>query len=256
MRLPDLPATLTILILSLVLVQLSLNQAGAQVHTNNSSTIFIEGIDIAPTSTPKPPRGSGGKLLPTTTLNQHEAEESQSVVPHPNPQEQKPPEEKKFFSLRLDQSDVDFGPIDPTNPVIRTHRFVLDPGNATGYSLFAYANHPLMKQEEVFIPDTTCDDGQCTQAVARPWEDTLTYGLGFRCDETENDTFCSPDFLNQQHYRQFADVAKQETGMQVIRSLGTNKPVNARITYKVNVAGTQEKGTYTNALVFIAAPGF
>jgi hypothetical protein len=246
-------AFLTILItLSYLLLSsaLSVKHSEAAYRTSNSeSVIEIEDIDIAPTSTPTPLPGVKLQISLTPITN-----------PTPTPQiiQTKKEEPKVFFSFSMSQSDIDFGIIDPTNPVIRTQSISLNPGNSRGISLFAYENHPLqVKEASSFIPDTSCDDGRCSEKISSLWENTLTYGFGFRCESEKNaDSVCAQDFNNQESYRQFADVAKKESGQGILKALDINRPVTARIILKTNIPGTQAQGAYTNALVFIAAPTF
>lgn len=251
MRLPD--SLMRVLLLGLVLSpgMVFMREAAAQTFTNNESNIYIEGIDIAPTNTPRPSRGA---LKRRPSLS---PQPSIATIPSPVVPESKP-EPKVFFTLSLAQSDVDFGQIDPTNPVIRTHSISLNTGNARGVSLFAYQNHPLqIPDTKTTIPDTSCDDGRCTQAIASGWENTLTYGVGFRCDnESDASPVCAREFANPQNYRQFADVSHKESGIQVLSTTHGRNPLNARLTYKVNVPGTQPAGRYTNAFVLIASPTF
>lgn len=247
MYLSRLPKTISLAIVLLFLAGLP---TYAFTATDFNSSIEVGEIDIAPTDGPVPspkrnqrpiqPRGETQQRLPSVIQNR--------------------PLNKTtaFFSLSLTSLDADFGVVDPTNPVIRTQRLSLEPGTSQNFSLFLYENHPLqIKNTQNFIPDTTCDDGRCTEKTASVWENTLTYGFGFRCDhDGQKQNPCAHEFSHQQFYKQFADVSKKEPGAQLLNGEADSRTVQARITYKLNVSGTQAKGIYENALVFIAAPRF
>jgi hypothetical protein len=224
----------------------------AYTSTNYRSTIDILDIDIAPSATPKVPRQQQPNEAPKQT---------QAIPNRTNqqaPREEAVDEVKRYFSISLSAGDLDFGVIDPTNPVIRTHQITVSAGNTHGYTLLGYENHtPQAANKSVFIHDTSCDDGTCTETTAAPWLNTLTYGFGFRCDKAGNDvTSCMPEFQKPEHFKQLGDVSKQESGAFVLRSAVPGQNSQARITYKLNIPGTQAKQAYTNALVFIATPRF
>lgn len=224
----------------------SVKHADAQFRsTNNESTIEIESIDIAPTNTPIP---SPNPHIPTPTVNPRSQLPNIPVISETTKQ-------PRFFSLELSHSDIDFGSIDPTEPVIRTNDIIIDRGNASGMSLFVYQNHPLTVsgKPQLFIPDTTCDDGACTSDEASLWVNTLTYGAGYRC---ENETVCNLDFNTQHSYRPFATVNKNKASASILSDSVRSQKAVLKMNYKINISGTQQKGSYTNALIFIAAPTF
>lgn len=239
--------------LSIVILLLLISQpVEAQFRsTNNETTIEINTVDIAPTNTPKPtPRTSAPTATPTNIPPK------QGTVPLP-PLPPEKPEEPKFFTLTLSHSDIDFGMIDPTEPSIRTNTLSLMRGNAQGMSLFAYQNHPLETANKAFIPDTTCDDGTCTPLAGSIWANTLTYGSGYHCEtDTDKSPACASDFMNQQTYRPFATVSESHTAGSLLAPNLKTDTLHLKLNYKINVSGTQQKGSYTNALMFIAAPTF
>lgn len=216
---------------------------------NQDTRIDIGGIDIAPTNTPVPTVSLLRKPTPKIVLPQRQ----ETTIK----QGDKIQVEKRYFTLSVSGSDIDYGTMDPTNPVLRTHRFSIDPGSARGYSLFAYENHHLgLSDNSAFIPDSTCDDGNCTESISSLWENTLTYGLGVRCDlEEKNKDSCLSSFATEHSYKQLADLSQKEPGT-VLMSSQSDQVLDGKLTYKVNVPGTQKSGDYTNAVVLIAAPGY
>lgn len=157
------------------------------------------------------------------------------------------------FSFALSENIIDFGILSATNPVTRTA--VLSVSNANGtYKVIGYENHPLVAANGGRINDTTCDNGACTEIVPAVWTNTLTYGFGFRCDNVQG-TDCDPSFKSDDDYKQFADISKKDTP-QAIMSGTSSKKSESKITYKVNIAGTQRPGTYANTITYIAIPSF
>ena len=159
------------------------------------------------------------------------------------------------FIFTISQASVDFGILYPTNPLTRTFTLSLSRGSATGYSIFSSQDHPPQNASESIIPDTTCDSGTCSESTGGLWTNTLTYGFGYRCDNVSGKD-CSADFTTSNFYKQFADDSKNETGQPIMNSRGIGETSEAKITYKINIAGTQPQGNYGNTVTYIAVPNF
>jgi hypothetical protein len=160
------------------------------------------------------------------------------------------------FSFSISQSLIDFGILSPTNPVIRNAILTVNNRSGEGYTVSASENHPLQSAASgQTIPDTTCDNGACTQLVSGIWENALTYGFGYRCDPI-SDRDCADGFANNQSYKQFADESKNEAPQTVMLSSSNGGTKQVKITYKVNISGTQPAGAYANTITFIAVPSF
>lgn len=160
------------------------------------------------------------------------------------------------FRFSITNTYIDFGIIEPTNPVTRTSTLTVSNGSANGYSVTAFENHQLLVNSSgQLIPNTTCDAGTCTQTTAAAWTNTLTYGFGYRCDNVSG-TDCNTDFSNSTYYKQFADASAGQSPVSVMSSsnVGTNR--QSQITYKVNISGTQPAGTYQNVITYIATPTY
>ncbi len=159
-----------------------------------------------------------------------------------------------LFSFTISQTLIDFGTITPTNPVTRTNSLTISNRSANGYTVTASQNNPLKTSSGATIPDTTCDNGACTQTTASAWTGTLTYGFGYRCDN-QTGTDCATGFAGSTFYKQFADSSNSESSQSVMSgaSTGTKK---SQITYKINISGTQAAGTYSNVITYIATPTF
>ena len=160
------------------------------------------------------------------------------------------------FSFEISQSIIDFGILSPTNPVIRNIILTVNNRSSQGYSVNVSENNPLQSQASgQVIPDVTCDNGKCTEIVSDSWASTLTYGFGYRCDPVTVDE-CADGFSNADNYKQFADAARNEPPQPVMASATTGSNKQVKITYKVNIAGSQPPGSYTNVITYIAVPTF
>lgn len=139
--------------------------------------------------------------------------------------------------LRISVSSdlIDYGPITPTNHIKRNLTISVDPGSTHEYDLFTFANHPLTF-EQTSIPDTTCDEGSCSENVPSIWINPFTFGLGFSFDDM--------------FYQQFADVSKNEAMVAIPQG---------KIIIKLNVNQTQPLPSdkhYEHNVTFTAVPRF
>lgn len=164
------------------------------------------------------------------------------------------------FSVSLSSEIIDFGSLTPTNPIVRTLDLNIYSLSAYGYSILAYENHPL-QSENANIPDTTCDNGECSHESAKEWINTLTYGFGYRCDNVIG-VDCDSSFSNAEgtpsgpnFYKHFADGSNRQAEQSVMSGIGS-KNKQARMSYRVNIAGNQAEGIYSNIVTYIAVPSF
>jgi len=162
----------------------------------------------------------------------------------------------KPFIFSISQILIDYGILSPTNPVSRTNILTVYNDFPNGYSVTAFENHSLTNESSLStIPDTTCDTGTCSDLNPGPWNNILTYGFGHRCDNLSDLNACSNDFYNSNYYKQFPNISNSKNPQIIMSSanIGKNK---ARITYKVNISGTQAIGFYNNTITFVATPNF
>lgn len=160
------------------------------------------------------------------------------------------------FSFSVSQSQIDFGLLSPTNPVTRNAIVSISNRSAQGYSVSASEDHPLrVSASGQIIPDTTCDNGGCSDTASSTWSNALTYGFGYRCD-TIGTNDCASGFTSDQSYKQFADESLGESPQAIMAGATNGQNRQVKITYKVNVAGSQAPGSYQNTITFIAVPSF
>lgn len=153
------------------------------------------------------------------------------------------------FSFLVSNNLVDYGPLTPTNPVFRTTDLIISRGSSRGYSVFAFANRQLSDVDNNSIPDTTCDNGICSETSSAVWSSSLSFGFGYRCEIEALP--CSKDFLIENSFKQFANDSKSEAYQAIINSFDSRK---AKIEYKVNISNNQAKSSYSNSITFIAVP--
>lgn len=160
------------------------------------------------------------------------------------------------FRFSISATSIDFGTLTPTNPILRDNTLTVSNQSAGGFVVKAFENHPLMVPTTgATIPDTTCDNGSCSETSASSWTSTLTYGFGYRCDGVDSVNYCPADFTGLDSYKQFSDVAKNEKAQTVMKG-ATGRNQKAKITYKVNISATQFAGLYSNAITYIATPTY
>lgn len=160
------------------------------------------------------------------------------------------------FKFTISETLIDFGILSATNPVSRTNNLTVSSRSPHGYSVTASENHPLLDPlTNALIPDTTCDNGSCSQSSSAVWTSILTYGFGYRCDNV-NENDCESSFSDKTAYKQFADSSREETPETLMSGKNTARGREAQITYKVNISGAQPAGLYSNVITYIAAPTF
>ncbi|HVT00811.1 MAG TPA: hypothetical protein VHE53_01085 [Patescibacteria group bacterium] len=158
------------------------------------------------------------------------------------------------FSFSISSVSINFGSLNPGEPISRTNTLTVSNGSAFGYQVTAAENHELLAPPSgQLIPNTTCDAGTCTNVTASAWTSPLTYGFGYRCDNISG-TDCSTDFSNSTFYKQFSNLAHNQTPQVVMSSANVGRGRTTQITYKVNISATQAAGGYQNAIIYVATP--
>ena len=146
------------------------------------------------------------------------------------------------FSFSLSQNVIDFGKLTATNPVLRDISLTIT--SKSSYQILTSQDHPLRTKNNLIIPDTTCDNGSCSEITEAPWANTLTYGFGYRTDAMQDDM-----------YKQLADLSRNEAFQSVLQG-GNVQNRQSKFTYKVNISGTQTPGAYSNSVTIIATPDY
>lgn len=154
--------------------------------------------------------------------------------------------------LLLSDSVIDFGPLSPTDFITRDSAITILGDPSYMYSVLAYQNHPLQNEKNQIIPNTRCDDGNCTDNVATDWTDTLTFGFGYHCTNNKG-TDCEKSFGDKDSYKTFSMNDTNQNGSTVMSGQISSTKKN-NILYKINVPGTQQQGLYQNSITYLAVP--
>jgi hypothetical protein len=175
---------------------------------------------------------------------------------------------KSPFAFSLSETLIYFGPLSPTNPIARTSKLSISSASANGYSVIAFEDRELSAAAKsdlaavasdatsgAIIPDTSCDNGLCSETISAPWTNPLTYGFGYRCDNIAGSD-CLADFSDSTLYKQFANNSKNEMPETILSGTNERQENISQITYKVNISGAQPKGSYQNVITYIAVPNF
>ncbi|OGH17977.1 MAG: hypothetical protein A3C22_00980 [Candidatus Levybacteria bacterium RIFCSPHIGHO2_02_FULL_37_10] len=218
-------------LLGYLFIGLFLSIANGQSMSNNDYIIKTENLDTAPNTHPV----RNNEVKPSM-------QKPKEHIPSSAP-----------FSVALSSDIVDFGALSPTNPIIRTVDLTVSNIPSYGYSVLAFENNAL-KNNKIFIPNATCDSGECSHEIAGEWINPLSFGFGYRCDNVIGRD-CGSSFFNSNFYKHFADISNSQTPQSVMVSAESGNR-SVRLSYKVNISGTQTQGVYNNIITYIAVPNF
>lgn len=163
----------------------------------------------------------------------------------------------KGFKFTISNQIIDYGILTPTNPIIRENLLKIFNTSSGYFSVYTYQNHPLTHSSSsaIFIPDTSCDNGACTHFISSTWENTLTYGFGYSCENMKTAS-CMPDFPNTNYFKQFPNLTDKEEPQPVIRGSKNANEIVAGIIHKVNVSTSQPQQKYSNKINYLLVPGY
>lgn len=224
--------------------------AGALTMSNNNY-LLQSNLD----STTSTLNNSTYRLESSVGQNSPDAAKSQnySLAPAPEPKSAALPIVP--FSFGISETAIDFGTLSPTNPVSRQHAITIQTGSAFGFTLYGSSNQPLTNIQNAIIPNTTCDNGQCNSDNSSVWTSTLAYGFGYRCENKKNIS-CGRGFSKQSYFKHIPNISSQEDSVVILESALPFYALEAILTYKLNVSGTQPQGNYENTITYIAVPNY
>lgn len=162
----------------------------------------------------------------------------------------------KPFQFVISNTNINLGLLTAQAHNTASHTLLVNAPNAGGYTVYAYEAHPLQTIDGSYaIPDTTCDNNDCDETVAKLWQDTEVGGFGFNIQGND----VASDFLSADHFRQFANKAATSPvePMEAVMST-TSAAFNrqASVTYKAGLSGSEAAGRYQTSVVYIAVPGY
>ncbi|MFH1971335.1 MAG: hypothetical protein ABIJ05_03060 [Patescibacteria group bacterium] len=156
------------------------------------------------------------------------------------------------FSFQISKLAISFGTLIPGTPATDSHTLTVSAGGAGGYQVKAFENNPLRTFNNLStIADTSCNSS-CDEETAGEWTQDTKYGFGFNVSGDD----VPGDFINDDYFRQFADLSFAEIPQVVMSSIYVGRSRQALVTYKVNVSGVQEAGTYSNIITYVAIPTY
>jgi len=156
------------------------------------------------------------------------------------------------LSFTIDKLNINFGNLVPGVGVTDTNLLTVTTPSGRGYQITASENHPLWTSPSHYVPDTTCDLGDCTITNSSPWITDNKYGFGFNVTGIGATGY----FANSTYFRPFASIYNNHTPS-IIAS--ENKPVKAReaiVTYRVLISSVQTAGEYQNFITYTLTPKY
>lgn len=202
-------------------IGLFLPKANASTTQNNNYTLEKQNVEIQPFKKPTPTPKAEKK--PFASGKNYTVEANTTS-----------------FNFSISHDVLNFGTLTATNPVLRL--LYLTTISQVPYQILTIQNHPLSDGDKI-IPDTTCDNGSCTDETSSSWTSALTYGFGY---QTSN--------MTEDEYKQFPDLSKNEEPTVIF--YGNNGNHQEKIVYKANTSTTQQPGSYSNVITYIATPSF
>lgn len=155
------------------------------------------------------------------------------------------------FIASSSTDQLNFGEIDAGEPIIRSHSVSVTIGSAHGFQVLSQEDHNLQSDNKEEIPNTSCDSGSCTQILSDVWENPLTYGFGYRCQDIL-DKQCAQGFENN-YYKRFANISFNESPAQIIYQ-GGRKNAESILLYKINISAGQARNKYHNSISYLFVP--
>jgi len=155
-----------------------------------------------------------------------------------------------FNSIESSASIIDYGKFYPTNPVERAIDIKVNAKSAHGYSVLVFEDHPLSDPSFInLIPDTSCDRGLCSQSISAVWEDNLTYGLGYSCENLKGSSCVA---TGTKLFKKFPDESKGEEYEPVFEN--HEQEGKGEIIYKLNISASQSNSVYSNTTTYLLVP--
>jgi hypothetical protein len=145
---------------------------------------------------------------------------------------------------------IDFGTIGLGEAKSASQRLKVTCNAADGYTVSVFENIPLTAGSDT-IPDVTGDNGSITESAAGPWASADVYGFGYTMTNIDGS---ASEFTSG--YRQFANIGGGEAPQPIMAATTTSNGDVARITYKLNVIGSQPPGAYGNTITYIATVNY
>lgn len=157
------------------------------------------------------------------------------------------------FEFSLSSVTINLGFLAAGTHSSLSHTITVTTRGASGYKIYAYADHRLRHSDGTsVIPHTTCDAGGCTTSSATTWTNQNISGFGYNMTGQD----IPADFASAGYFRPFADKSLAQPMQVVMSSTDLAIDKQSTITYKAGVPGSQAAGTYSTVVNFVAVPAY
>lgn len=158
------------------------------------------------------------------------------------------------FGFSLSSININLGSLTPEQPALAKTNISVYPGMAGQYRVTAIEETPLKTLSGTVIPNTACDGGgdTCAAGVAKVWNSQSAYGFGYSLagDDIPN------DFKDGGNFRPFPDKSSGASPEVIMANINVNRTRQSTMTFKANIGGAQDAGTYQTIVSFVAMPGY
>jgi len=158
----------------------------------------------------------------------------------------------EYLTFTIDKLFIDFGTITPGIGVTDSNILTVTTPSGRGYQITAHEDHPLWINSQLFIPDTSCDQGDCTLLLSTPWTQNNRYGFGFNAQGPA----ASQYFPSQNYYRPFANLFQNQVPAVIASESNPVKNHQTLITYKVLTSPNQSAGNYQTFITYTLTPNY
>ncbi len=157
------------------------------------------------------------------------------------------------FNFSIDNVAIDLGELTPGIHNTASNKLTITTRGGSGYTIYAYEQTPMTHTNGSHtIPDTTCNAGTCTEAIAGVWTTQTVPGFGFNIVGDD----VAADFLDSNYFRQFADDSSAEEMQVIMSDTDIAEAEQGTVTYKIGIDGSTVAGNYQTGIVYVAVPGY
>ena len=108
------------------------------------------------------------------------------------------------------------------------------------------------------IPDTTCDNGSCSESTSGDWATATNNGFGYSLENVSGTdaAFTYNESSRTFSARQIADQEAGETKQTIMSKSSPTSSSKVNFCYRLSVSSTQPAGYYYNKVKFTATAKF
>jgi hypothetical protein len=154
------------------------------------------------------------------------------------------------LSFSIDKLNIDFGTLTPNTIINSQNILTITTPSGRGYQLMAQENHPLWISSNNFIPDTTCNNNDCSLSFSTLWTDNTKYGFGFNISGIGSSSY----FSDTQHFRPFAATSNNQNSQIIASENTTVKNRQLTVNYQVAISPQQTAGDYQTFITYTLVP--